>query len=85
MWGNEMTAVVRIDRWIDARATRWPTPLELLIRALYESDIGGVCEVLSSDELSNIDIPAWVHKAGHELVDVVVDDRVTRHIVRKTG
>jgi tRNA 2-thiouridine synthesizing protein A len=79
-----MTAVVHIDRWIDARATRCPTPLESLIRALHESDVGDVCGVISNDETARVDIPAWVHKAGHELVDVVDDTGVIRHIVRRT-
>jgi tRNA 2-thiouridine synthesizing protein A len=79
-----MTAVVHIDRLIDGRGTRCPSPLECLIRALHEAAVGEVCEVLSRDEVSKIDIPAWVHKAGHELVDVVINDGVVRHIVRKT-
>ena len=40
-------------------------------------------EVRSSDEGSKTDIPAWVQKAGHDLVDVVTDDGYARFIVRK--
>jgi TusA-related sulfurtransferase len=80
-----MSAVVHIDRRIDGRATRCPPPLECLIRAIDDCRAGEVCEVLSDDTMTRIDIPAWVHKAGHELVDVVEDDGITRHLVRKAG
>jgi TusA-related sulfurtransferase len=39
--------------------------------------------VLSSDEGSRTDIPAWIHKAGHEMVEVVEDEGFSRFIVRK--
>jgi tRNA 2-thiouridine synthesizing protein A len=42
-----------------------------------------VFEVLSSDEGSKTDIPAWVAKAKHELVDVVEDRGFVRFFVRK--
>jgi len=42
-----------------------------------------VIEVLSSDEGSKTDIPAWVQKARHELVEVVPEDGYARFVVRK--
>jgi tRNA 2-thiouridine synthesizing protein A len=42
-----------------------------------------VYEVLSSDEGSKTDIPAWVEKARHELVEVVPEDGYARFVVRK--
>jgi TusA-related sulfurtransferase len=42
-----------------------------------------VFEVLSSDEGSKTDIPAWVAKAKHELVEVIQDNGYTHFIVRK--
>jgi TusA-related sulfurtransferase len=38
---------------------------------------------LSSDEGSNTDIPAWVTKAQHELVEVVAEDGYSRFVIRK--
>ena len=55
-----------------------------LIGAIRRSDVGSVFEVLSSDEGSKTDIPAWVAKAKHELVEVVPEDGYARFIVRKT-
>jgi TusA-related sulfurtransferase len=54
-----------------------------LIGAIREGEVGTVIEVLSSDEGSKTDIPAWVAKAGHELVEVVPEEGFTRFIVRK--
>jgi TusA-related sulfurtransferase len=45
--------------------------------------VGAVIEVLSSDEGSRTDIPAWIHKAGHEMVETVEDDGFARFVVRK--
>jgi TusA-related sulfurtransferase len=42
-----------------------------------------VIEVLSSDEGSKTDVPAWIQKAGHELVEVVDDDGFRRFVVKK--
>jgi tRNA 2-thiouridine synthesizing protein A len=45
--------------------------------------VGQVFEVLSSDAGSKTDIPAWVAKARHELVNVVQDDGYVHFFVRK--
>jgi tRNA 2-thiouridine synthesizing protein A len=78
-----MAGVSHIDREIDARGMPCPGPLMSLIGAIREGQVGEVTEVLSSDEGSKTDIPAWVNKAGHELVEVVDDDGFRRFIVRK--
>ena len=72
-----------ITRSIDARGMACPGPLMALIGAIRAGQVGDVYEVLSSDEGSKTDIPAWVTKARHELVDVVHDERYARFIVRK--
>jgi tRNA 2-thiouridine synthesizing protein A len=74
---------VNIDRSIDARGMPCPGPLMSLIGAIREGEVGTVIEVLSSDEGSKTDIPAWISKAGHEMVEIVEDDGFTRFIVRK--
>jgi tRNA 2-thiouridine synthesizing protein A len=72
-----------ITRSIDARGMPCPGPLMSLIGAIREGSVGDVFEVLSSDEGSKTDIPAWTAKAKHELVEVVVEDGYARFIVRK--
>lgn len=72
-----------ITRSIDARGMPCPGPLMSLIGAIRQGVVGDVFEVLSSDEGSKTDIPAWVSKAKHDLVDVVSEDGYARFIVRK--
>jgi tRNA 2-thiouridine synthesizing protein A len=72
-----------VTRSIDGRGMPCPGPLMSLIGAIRESAIGDVIEVLSSDEGSKSDIPAWVAKAGHELVQVAPEDGYARFVVRK--
>ena len=74
---------VQIDQTIDARGMACPGPLMNLIAAIRQGQVGQVFEVLSSDEGSKTDIPAWVAKAKHELVEVVAEAGSAGFIVRK--
>ena len=74
---------VNIDRSIDARGMPCPGPLMSLIGAIREGEVGQVIEVLSSDEGSQTDIPAWIEKAGHEMMEVVPDEGYVHFVVRK--
>ena len=72
-----------VTRSIDARGMACPGPLMTLIGAIREGQVGDVLEVLSSDEGSKSDIPAWVQKAQHELIEVVEEDGYARFVIRK--
>jgi tRNA 2-thiouridine synthesizing protein A len=72
-----------ITRSIDARGMPCPGPLMSLIGAIREGALGDVIEVLSSDEGSKTDIPAWIAKARHELVEVTPEEGYARFVVRK--
>jgi tRNA 2-thiouridine synthesizing protein A len=72
-----------VTRSIDARGMACPGPLMTLIGAIREGSVGDVIEVLSSDEGSKSDIPAWVQKAQHELVEVIEEDGYARFVIRK--
>jgi tRNA 2-thiouridine synthesizing protein A len=76
-------STVQIDRTIDARGMACPGPLMNLIGAIRAGQVGDVFEVLSSDEGSKTDIPAWVAKAKHELLEVIPEDGYARFLVRK--
>jgi TusA-related sulfurtransferase len=73
----------QITTSIDARGMACPGPLMALIGAIREGQAGDVIEVLSSDEGSKSDIPAWVAKASHELIEVSPEDGYARFVVRK--
>ena len=74
---------LQIDKSIDARGMACPGPLMNLIGAIRQGQVGHVFEVLSSDEGSKTDIPAWVAKARQELVEVIPDGDYAHFIVRK--
>jgi TusA-related sulfurtransferase len=72
-----------VTRSIDARGMPCPGPLMSLIGAIREGQVDDVIEVLSSDEGSKTDIPAWIAKAGHEMVEVVQEPDFARFVIRK--
>jgi tRNA 2-thiouridine synthesizing protein A len=76
-------STVQVDKAIDARGMPCPGPLMALIGAIRQGQVGQVFEVLSSDEGSRTDIPAWVAKARQELVEVIPVDSYARFVVRK--
>jgi tRNA 2-thiouridine synthesizing protein A len=78
-----MTASVTVTTSIDGRGMPCPGPLMSLIGAIRQGQVGDVIEVLSSDEGSKTDIPAWLAKAGHELIEVVPEGDFSRFLVRK--
>jgi tRNA 2-thiouridine synthesizing protein A len=76
-------STLQVNKTIDARGMACPGPLMNLIGAIRQGQVGQVFEVLSSDEGSKTDIPAWVAKAKHEMVEVVSEEGYARFIVRK--
>lgn len=78
-----MATSVAVTTSIDGRGMPCPGPLMSLIGAIRAGQVGDVIEVLSSDEGSKTDIPAWVNKARHELIEVVPEDGFSRFVVRK--
>jgi TusA-related sulfurtransferase len=78
------TSTYTVDKEIDARGSFCPGPLLELIRGIKSVGVGNVVAVLSSDPGSSKDIPLWIAKAGHELLDTVPEAGYTRFAVRKT-
>ena len=78
-----MSETTTAGQVIDARGMACPGPLMSLIGAIRQSQVGAVLEVWSTDQGSATDIPAWVAKARHELLQVADTDGYTRFRVRK--
>lgn len=74
---------IEIVKESDARGSFCPGPLMELIRLIRTSQVGDVLAVLSRDEGSKKDIPAWIRKAGHELLAMVPVGDATRFVCRK--
>ena len=77
------TLDIAVDKEIDARGSFCPGPLMELIRGMKTLPIGGTLAVLSGDPGSLKDIPAWLAKAGHELVATEPHEGYTRFVARK--
>ncbi|MFC6952602.1 sulfurtransferase TusA family protein [Halorubellus litoreus] len=69
-----MTETITPDVTIDARGAGCPGPLMDLIGKIKKADSGTVVELQTSDRGSTTDVPEWVEKAGHELLDSVEHD-----------
>ena len=81
---NAMLTTPGGTRTVDARGSFCPGPLMELIRAIRESEPGQVISVYSSDSGSKTDIPKWVEKAGHRLVQLERRDDYDEIVVEKT-
>jgi tRNA 2-thiouridine synthesizing protein A len=75
---------ITITRESDARGSFCPGPLMELIRIVRDAKVGDVLAVLSGDEGSKKDIPAWLAKAKHEFIGTEPAENATRFICRKT-
>ncbi|MHA2358262.1 MAG: sulfurtransferase TusA family protein [Candidatus Heimdallarchaeaceae archaeon] len=68
---------------VDSRGSFCPGPMMDLIKAIRQLEVGDLVSLLSTDEGSRVDVPAWVEKAQHELVEIIEEDGYDRYIVRK--
>ena len=72
-----------VKKTIDARGSYCPGPLMELVRIIKEIEIGDVVDLLSSDEGSSRDIPKWIDKAGHKLIEIKEDEGFKHFVVEK--
>jgi TusA-related sulfurtransferase len=76
-----MIGAVAPTRTIDARGSA--EPLVELIRAIRRAEAGEAIAVITADRASRTEIPRWVEKAGHALVDVDALEEFDRFVVVK--
>jgi TusA-related sulfurtransferase len=62
------------DATVDSRGAGCPGPLMDLIGRIRTADSGTVIELQTSERNSTSDVPEWLDKAGHELLDIVEHD-----------
>ncbi len=70
-------------RIVDALGTWCPVPIHLVARAIVTVDPGEPVALLADDPLIEVDLPAWCHDSGHELVELRHDEGGYRGIVRR--
>jgi TusA-related sulfurtransferase len=71
------------DATVDARGAGCPGPLMDLIGKVKTADEGTVIELQTTDAGSKDDVPEWLDKAGHELLDIVDNGDYWSIYVRK--
>ncbi|MDW3094081.1 MAG: sulfurtransferase TusA family protein [Gammaproteobacteria bacterium] len=69
---------------VDAKNTFCPGPLMELIANMKQAEVGDELVVLSTDEGSANDIPEWINKVGHEVLESSEDSGVWSIVVKKT-
>lgn len=75
---------IQADVTIDSRGAGCPGPLMDLIGKVKSADAGTVFELQTTDSSSKNDVPEWVEKANHELLEVVEQDDYWSIFVKKT-
>ena len=74
---------LKVDKQVDARGTACPGPLLEAKRAMASVPMGGIMEVLSSDEGTNQDLPLWAKKVGHEYLGTIEEAGYWRIFVKR--
>jgi tRNA 2-thiouridine synthesizing protein A len=69
---------------VDARGMACPGPLLEAKKSMADVPEGGVIEVLSSDEGTNMDIPMWARKMNYDFLGYLEEAGYWRLFVRKT-
>ena len=72
-----------VAKVVDARGTACPGPLLEAKRGMASVPMGGIMEVLSSDEGTNQDLPLWSAKVGHEFLGYIQDAGYWRIFVKR--
>jgi TusA-related sulfurtransferase len=68
---------------LDATGLVCPMPAVKTALALERMSGGQILEVITTDELSQVDLPVWCRQTGHELLHVGETNGSTRIFVRK--
>lgn len=71
------------DVVLDAAGLLCPMPAVKTAMELEKMEIGQVLEVLTTDQLSKKDLPAWCKETGNELICAIDDGNIYRIRIRK--
>lgn len=72
-----------VAKQVDARGTACPGPLLEAKRAIAACPVGGVMEILSSDEGTMEDVSRWCAKMQHEYLGDIEADGYWRVFMRR--
>jgi len=69
-------------RSVDALGTWCPVPVTMAREAIAAMAPGEVLEVLADDPMVFLDLPAWCHDAGHEVLSMEQRRDVITSLIR---
>lgn len=70
-------------RVVDALGTFCPVPIHLIDRAILTVAPGEQVTLLADDPLVEVDLPAWCHERGHDLVRLTRETGGYRGVVTR--
>lgn len=78
-----MHTVIKPDHILDAKGLCCPMPAVKTSLKLEQVNEGEIIEVLTTDEVSKKDLPAWCKNTGHELLGIEEEGDVYKIFIRK--
>jgi tRNA 2-thiouridine synthesizing protein A len=68
---------------IDARGLYCPQPVFMTKVAIEKMNVGSVLKVLANDPAAEEDISNWVHRHGHQLLNIKKTDKDLEFTIKK--
>ena len=76
-------ADIKVDKTLDAKGLHCPMPVLKTKKALDEMAAGQILEVITSDPASKSDIPAFLERVGHSLIEASEQNGAFSFLIRK--
>lgn len=79
------TQIMKADLILDAKGLYCPMPSVKTSLQLEKMKIGQIIEVLTTDQASKRDLPAWAEGTGNKLLNMETDkEGITHILIEKT-
>ena len=72
-----------IVKTLDVKGMLCPMPVIKAKQAISQVPVGGLLEVIATDPAAKEDIPAWVRRAGHDLISMQQENETFRFYVKR--
>jgi tRNA 2-thiouridine synthesizing protein A len=78
-------AEMKADVILDVKGLTCPMPVLRTKKAIDGMVLGQTLEVIATDPASKADIPAFLNRLGHELVEAGEKDGIFSFLIKKNG
>lgn len=72
-----------IVKTLDVKGMLCPMPVIKAKQAISQVPVGGLLEVIATDPAAKEDIPAWVRRAGHDLISMQQENETFKFYVKR--